>query len=204
MHEAMRSLLNAYLDGELQSTRLQEMELHLASCESCRNELTELHLVSTLLQDAPSPEFMNTERFVSNLVLRLPRQTLHSLPPKPGQLAWWLIPAGLMGAWVFVQTVFILSNLVAVAQTTSLFGQVATWLNVGQQTAWFAVLTSFFRTQAGGLQPTLSVLNGLNILGVNLVDGFLWQALIVLLYWSWLFAWWLLRRPRPIEMGNAL
>ncbi len=70
MHEDMRALLNAYLDGELHGTRLLEMELHLASCEACRNELKELHLVSDLLQAAPTPEFMPAERFVSNLTLQ--------------------------------------------------------------------------------------------------------------------------------------
>jgi hypothetical protein len=32
-------------------------------------------------------------------------------------------------------------------------------------------------------------LNRLNVLGVNWLDGFLWQALIISLYWGWLFAW---------------
>ena len=55
MHEDMRALLNAYLDGELHGTRLREMELHLSGCEACRNELKELRLVSDLLQAAPDP-----------------------------------------------------------------------------------------------------------------------------------------------------
>ena len=87
MHDDMRALLNAYLDGELNGTRLQELDLHLAGCEACREELKELRLVSELLQAAPAPEFMPAGRFASNLVLRLPRQTTRSLPPKPGALA---------------------------------------------------------------------------------------------------------------------
>ena len=42
MHEQMRPLLNAYLDGELHGKRLLEMKAHLVSCESCRNELNDL------------------------------------------------------------------------------------------------------------------------------------------------------------------
>jgi anti-sigma factor RsiW len=203
MHENMRALLNAYLDGELHGTRLQEIELHLDSCESCRNELKELHLVSDLLQAAPAPEFIPTERFVSNLTLSLPRRSLRDLPPKPSSLAWWLVPAVLLGAWFFVQTVFILANIVTAADTTGMLGQAASWLGGGQQTIWFAAVTSFSGLQSEGLHTTLSLLNELDNFSMNLLTGFLWQALIVLLYWGWLFIWWLRRRPRLMEMANA-
>jgi hypothetical protein len=199
MHEEMRALLNAYLDGELNGTRLQELELHLAVCDACREELKELRLVSKLLQAAPEPEFMPAGHFASNLVLRLPRQATRSLPVKPGALAWWLVPAGLLGAWFFVQTVFTLTGALTAAQLTGLLGQAAKWLNGGQETVWFAALTSLFGSQAGPAQPALSLLNTLNVAGVNLLDGFLWQALIALLYWSWLAVWWFRRRPRPMK-----
>ena len=198
MHEDMRTLLNAYLDGEQHGTRLREMETHLAACESCRNELEELHLVSDLLRVAPTPEFMPVERFVSNLNLRLPRRTLRDLPRKSGSLVWWLIPAGLLGAWFFVQTVFSLTDMVAAMNTTGMLGQAANWLGGGQQMIWFAAMTGLFGGQAGGVQSTLSLLNGLNVIGANLLEGFLWQALIVLLYLGWLFIWLFRRRPQPV------
>jgi anti-sigma factor RsiW len=203
MHEEMQALLNVYLDGELRGGRLQEMEIHLASCETCRNELKDLQLVSELLRAAPDPDFMNTERFVANLNLRLPRRNLRDLPPKPTWMAWWLVPAGLLGTWFFVQTLFVLTNVVTAAQITGLLGQAATWLAGGQQTAWFAALTSFFGVQVGGLQSTLSLLNNADIFSSNLLVGFLWQALIVILYWSWLLVWWFRRSPRPMQLGNA-
>jgi hypothetical protein len=203
MHEEMRALLNVYLDGELHGPRLQKMIIHLAASETCRNELKDLQLVSKLLQAAPIPEFMSTERFVSNLTLHLPRRTLRILPTKPASPAWWLVPAGLLGAWFFIQTIFLITNVVTAAQTTGLLGQAATWFSGGQQTAWFAVVTSFSGTQTGGLQSTLSMLNRADIFGSELLNGFLWQALIVLLYWSWLFIWWFWRRPRPIQLNNA-
>jgi anti-sigma factor RsiW len=204
MHEDMRTLLNAYLDGELNGTRLLEMKLHLASCESCRNELKELRLVSDLLQAAPTPEFMPAERFVSNLTLRLPRRTLRDLPPRPGSLVWWLVPAGLLVAWSFLLTLFTVTGMVTTAQTSGLLGQAATWLvGGGQETVWFAALTSLFGTQAVGAQSSLPLLNALNVYGTSLLQGFLWQALIVFLYWGWLAAWWLQRRPRPMKMVNA-
>ena len=200
MHEEMRTLLSAYLDGELHSTHLQEMKLHLAACEACRNELKELRLVSDLLQAAPVPEFMPAGRFASNLVLSLPRRTMGDLPPKPGSPAWWLVPAGLLAAWFFVQTVFTLTGAVATAQMAGLLGQAANWLNGGQETVWFAAATSLFGSRAGAAQPALSLLNTLNVYGMNLLDEFLWQALIALLYLGWLSIWWFRRRPRPMKM----
>ena len=203
MHEDIRALLSAYLDGELRGTRLMEMKLHLSACEACRNELKELRLVSDLLQAAPDPAFMPAGRFTSNLLLSLPRRTVGDLPPKPGSLIWWLAPAGLLAAWFFVQTVFTLTSAVTAAQITGLMGQAARWLSGGQETVWFAAVTSLFGSQAPA-EPALSLLNTLSVTGANLLDGFLWQALIVLLYWGWLSVWWLRRRPRPMKMENAM
>jgi hypothetical protein len=143
---------------------------------------------------------MSAERFASNLSLSLPR---HNAPPKPSLLAWWLIPGGLLAAWFFVQTVFTLTGVVTAVETTGLLGQSVNGLGGGQQTIWFAAVTSLFGGQWGVVQSTLTLLNGLNIFGVNLLEGFLWQALIVLLYWGWLFAWWFRRRPQSIKIVNA-
>ena len=204
MHEDMRALLNAYLDGELRGTRLMEMKVHLAGCEACRNELKELRLVSDLLQAAPDPEFIPAARFASNLALTLPRRNMHGLPPKPGSLAWWLVPAGILAAWYFFQTIFTLTGAFTAVQMTGLLGQAARWVSSGQETIWFAAVTGLFGSQAGAAQPALSLLNTLSVTGVNLLDGFLWQALIVLLYWGWLAVWWFRRRPRPMKMESAM
>jgi anti-sigma factor RsiW len=199
MHEDMRALLNAYLDGELRGTRLMEMKVHLAGCEACRNELKELRLVSDLLQAAPDPEFMPAARFASNLALSLPRRSMRDLPPRPGSLAWWLVPAGILAAWYFVQTVFTLTGAVSAVQITGLLG-----LGSGQATIWFAAVTSLFGSQTVAAQPALSLLNMLTVTGTNLLDGFLWQALIVSLYWGWLATWWFRRSPRPMKMESAM
>lgn len=195
MHEDMRTLLNAYLDNELHGTRLMEMKLHLASCEACREKLKDLRHVSDLLQAAPAPEFMPAEHFVSNLTLNLPRRALRDRPPKPGSLAWWLVPAGLMLAWFFVRTVFTLSGVVTVADATGLLGS-ADWLNRGGQALWFDAAMTMFGGQGGGLPSTLLTLNDVSAFGVSLLNGFLWQVGIALLYWGWLAAWWLQRGPK--------
>ena len=203
MHEEMRELLNAYLDGELHGRRLQEMETHLRACAACRNELRELRLVANLLQADPAPEFTSTERFVSQLTLSLPRRSLRDQPPKPDSLAWWLVPAGLLGAWVFVQTVFTLTDMVTAANVTGLLGHTASWLGSGQETIWFSATTSLFGGHVIGAQPMLSLLNNVSVFVANLLSGFLWQAAIVLIYWAWLFIWWLRGDRQPMKMRNA-
>ena len=203
MHEDMRTLLNPYLDDELHGKRLMELELHLASCDACQNELKELRLVSNLLQNAPSPNFMPVERFVSNLSLRLPRRTSHNLSPKPSSSALWLIPAGLLGAWFFLQTAFSLTTVVSAANITGLLGQSAYWMGGGHQTIWFAAVTNLFGGLAGGLESALSLLNGLTVVGAKLMEWYLLQALIVLLYLGWLFFWWFRLRPQSIQIENV-
>jgi hypothetical protein len=202
MHEDLRPLLNAYLDGELHGTRLLEVQAHLAACETCRQELKELRRVSDLLQAAPVPEFMPVDRFVANLTLNLPRRSLAAQPPKPGSLAWWLVPAGLLVVWFFVQTAFTLTNVVSAADATGLLGSVSAFFSGGTGHAlWFDTLTSTLGLQAasaGG--TTLSLLDQLSVFGTSLVSQFLWQALIVLAYWAWLTVWWLRRRPRPMRI----
>ena len=71
MHEDMRTLLNAYLDGELHGRRLDELETHLAACETCQEELREFSQVSEILHADHAVEAMPVERFVSQLTLRL-------------------------------------------------------------------------------------------------------------------------------------
>ena len=203
MHENMRPLLNAYLDGELIGRRLLEMEVHLASCTACRDELNELKLVSDMLQAAPAPEFPPAERFVSLLTLSLPRRPLRELPAQQASLAWWLVPVGLLGAWFFVQTVFTLTNALSAANLSGLLGHSSNWLGSGQETIWFSTLTSLVGRQVAGAQPTLSLLNNVGVFGANLVSGFLWQAVIVMLYWGWLLSWWLRSSPLSMKMENA-
>ena len=202
MHEEMRALLNAYLDGELHGWRLQEMETHLASCDTCRKELEELRLVSGWLQADTAIKAPSPDRFVSRLTLSLPRRPQHERTSKPIPLVWWLVPAGLLMAWVFIQTVYSLTDLVAVANLTGLLGNVSQWLGNGQESTWLSAATTFFGGQILA-QPTLSLVNNISVTIFNLFSGFLWQAVIVLLYWAWLCLWWFRHNPRTGKISNA-
>ena len=198
MCEDMQALLSAYLDGELHGVRLLEMKMHLASCESCRNQLKELRLVSDILRAAPAPAFTPTERFVSQMTLQLPRRPLADRPPKPGSLIWWLVPLGLMGVWFFVQTVFSVGNVVTVADATGLMGHISTFFSAGaaQHTLWFQAAEALFGNNLGGTsQTTASFLDQASQFFASFLSQFLWQAVIVLVYWGWLTVGWLIRRP---------
>lgn len=214
MCENMPTLLNAYLDGELHGQRLLEVEKHLVSCTACRNDLQELRTVSDLLRAAPAPAFLPTERFVAQLTLRLnaqdialqlPRRALRDWPPKPAVWVWWLVPAGLLGAWFFLRTIFTLTTAISAADATGLLGQAGAWFTGGQpQAAWFVAITSLFGSQMNAAQQsTLSLFNQVSVFGGDLFTGFLWQAIIVLLYWGWLAALWFRHTPQPVNVTAA-
>ncbi len=132
MIEHVTDLLGAYLDGELHGLRLRQVEEHLEKCAACRKELAEMRHLSTLLQESyPVEAFMPADRFAANMVLRLsgqeesrrlPRQAGTAPSRKPLDFIWWLVPAGMLGAWVFVQAVFTVSSLVSTADLAGLFG----------------------------------------------------------------------------------
>jgi anti-sigma factor RsiW len=203
MHEEMRTLLNAYLDGELQGRRLQEMQTHLATCDACQKELRELRLVSEQLKADTALEAPSADHFVSQLTLRLPRRPQLDRPPKSISLAWWLVPAGLLMAWVFIQTVYTLTDVVTAANLTGLLGNASHWLGGGQESAWLSAATTLFGGQILA-QPTVSLLNSVSVTVAGLFNGFLWQAGIVLVYWIWLCLWWLRHNPRPGKIRNAM
>ncbi len=205
MCEEFRPLLSAYLDNELQGASLQRLENHLATCEACRAELEELRQVSNLLHALPTPQTMPVDHFVANLTLKLPRRPVTSRSSRVGAWVWWLAPAGLLFIWFFVQTVFTISGTLSIASRTVLLGNATTWLPVAtDHTLWFSALTSLFGNLAGGTaEAAISFLDQVNILGASLAGQFLIEAVIAVLYWTWLVIWWQNRRPRTMN-GNAV
>jgi predicted anti-sigma-YlaC factor YlaD len=198
MHEDMRNLLNAYLDGELHGWRLLEMQTHLASCESCRNELRELRSVSDLLHAAPLPEFTPADRFMSNLTLNLPRRPLKAQMQRGPSLAWLLAPLALIGAWFFVQTLITLSGAVSLAADSGLLEQGTAWLSSGAGNSdLYGTMMNLFGSEIGtSTQSALSTVDQVALFGNGLLNQLLWQAVVALLYWAWMAAWWLRTRGR--------
>jgi hypothetical protein len=206
MSEHVHAWLNLYHDGELHGARLRQVESHLAECAACRAQLDELQTLSMLLRETvPTGDFTSTERFVANLTLNLPRQTETPLPRKALEIGWWLIPVGLLGTWVFLQITFSLSSVLLAASDAGLLGGSFAWLQGGApQTEWFAALMQLSGGQLGAAgQTALSYLNTANVFILNLTNGYLWQALLAVLYLGWLGSWGLRQHSFPVISSDS-
>jgi anti-sigma factor RsiW len=193
MAEHIQEYLGAYLDGELHGWRLQQVEKHLAECQACDAELAELRSLSASLQATPMEgNFTPAERFAAQVLLQLPRQQKRPLGIQPAKIGWWLAPAAILSAWVFTQTVVIVSWLVWAGGQTGLFGTSHAWLaGAPLESLWVGTALSLFNGSLAGSQPTLS-------LAVNWGQSFLiysiWLAVLAALLWTWLAVWWFRRQ----------
>ena len=186
--------LGAYHDGELRGARLHQIEGHLAECATCQANLDELRNLSALLQDtAPNGDFLLTERFVSNLVLSMPRGSEQPQPRNALKIGWWLIPVGLLGIWLFIDITLSLGSVVTLAAGTGLLGGNLAWLQGNPlQMQWFATAMNLFGNQLGALgREILSALNDANLFTKQLAGILIPQAILAVSYLGWLSSWWL-------------
>jgi hypothetical protein len=185
--------LGAYLDGELRGPRLRQVEDHLAECAACRSELESLGDLSALLRETPpAGDFTPAARFVSNLTLRLPNRPRPEASRRVLQAGWWLVPLGILVAWVFLQTLSLVTSLFATADQAGLLGSAAVWLETGHlHTTWFVTVLDLFGRQLGenGL-AVLADLDQTDLLVQGIASQFIWQLAVVGLYWGWLALWW--------------
>jgi len=202
MVEHVTEWLNAYLDGELNGMRLIRVQTHLAECATCRAKLEGLRNLSALLREtSPVVEFTPTERFAAQVALRLPHREPHPAGREYQRPAWWLVPAGLFAAWVFLQVTLGLSALLTAVGQTGLLDNTTAWLQAGQQpSVWVMTASNLF---AGNLNETgrqlLQFLGEADVLGENLFVQVEWQIGIAVLYWGWLIFWWLRQRHGKME-----
>lgn len=211
MNEHVTEWLGIYLDGELRGPQLHRVEDHLAECSTCRLELDELQNLSQMLAESASAErFTPTERFVSNLALRINAGSLNPAE-RPGgktriratEMAWWLIPAGVLVAWFFVQSYLTVSTWVSTAVTAGAFGSLASVLQGGSShSVWFtAVIILFGNGLPGHAGPFLNALDDISIFGSQITAQLVLRVGIGLLYWAWLVAWWK-RRKQSISKSE--
>jgi anti-sigma factor RsiW len=192
--------LAAYADGELRGSRLQQVKEHLAECEFCQAELESLDNLSLLLQEIPAPEFTPAERFAAQVSLRLPRSRSATYGRKALEIGWWMIPVGLLAIWFFVSVVFLVSDIVAVANNFGLLTSAPDWTIFGQLSAadWSATLGQF-----GVLSgDTLDRATFIETVARTALPQIILQVSIALLYLSWIVIWWA-RRQRQ-EHGQLL
>ena len=201
MPEHTSEWLSPYLDGELRGTRLHQVEAHLAECASCQAELASLKRLSSWLSEVPGPEFTSTEHFAAQVSLRLPqRQT--SIPRiKILEISWWLIPVGLLGAWVVVNLSFLIGDVLSGATRLGLLTEASDWTALGSSSP---VYWSRLLAQVGILRgSSLDWASSIEALARTALPQITLQLWIALLYMSWIAIWWSRRRPQvagqPLE-----
>jgi hypothetical protein len=143
------------------------------------------------------------ERFVAQVGLRLPRRPKRPAWQRMLETGWQLVPVGLLGAWAFAQTAFIVAGGVLVALRMGLGENVAAGLlPVAQQEPW---LTKVFDLSGAGLNDVgrivLQLLSNGGPLGWGVTLNLVSLVIIGLLYWSWLASWWARHQHR--QLGQA-
>jgi predicted anti-sigma-YlaC factor YlaD len=185
--------LNAYLDGELHGSRLQHVETHLVECQSCQAELESLEGLSNLLQEAPEPEFISPERFAAQVSLRLPYSQPTLSRKKMLEAGWWMIPVGLLATWVFINTSFLVSDMLSVANTFGLLTGISNWIIPGAAD-WSAMLGQFGVLSGNSFDVATST----EIFTRTSLPQLILQVSIALLYLSWIAIWWARHRRQGI------
>ncbi|MBE0681659.1 MAG: zf-HC2 domain-containing protein [Anaerolineales bacterium] len=185
--------LNAYLDGELKGGRLHQVQEHLAECEACLAELESLQSLSALLQEVPAAELTSNERFVSQVNLLLPQKQTATPRRQLLEVGWWMIPVGLLMAWIFVGTTIFVSDMVSAANTFGLLEDAAPLLVSDSSTGayWTSTLRQFGLLEGEGLQWAERTESYTR----NVLPQFIWQVSIAMLYLTWIAIWWA-RRSR--------
>ncbi|HDQ72874.1 MAG TPA: hypothetical protein ENN19_12375 [Chloroflexi bacterium] len=203
MSEHVTEWLSAYHDGALEERRLRQVKLHLLECEACRAALDTLQKLSALLQESPAPATLTRpDRFVAQVGLRLPRRQEQPPGKRALGLAWRLMPVGLLGAWVFSQTLFLVAKWLMWVWRTPVGGEYfAAILPVALPASFWAGVSqladaSLLDVGRLFLQP-----------GVGW-ETFLQSAALILIgicYCSWLASWWAYRRHlqgRELKIEN--
>ena len=199
MSDHITEWLNAYLDGELRGRRLHQVEEHLAECEACQAEFESLQGISSLLHEVPAGEFTANETFVSQVNLLLPQHPVSSRRRKILEVGWWMVPVGLLLAWIFVSTTILVSDMVSVANNFGLLDNVNVLTSDTSNNAyWTSTLGQFGLLEGNSLQWAEMT----ESISRNLIPQFVLQVSIALLYLTWLAIWW--ARQRRQGNGQAL
>lgn len=192
MSNHVNEWLNAYLDGELKGARLRQVEEHLAGCEACQAELESLQGLSAMLQEVPAAEFASHERFATQVNLLLPQKQTAAPRLRLLEIGWWMIPVGLLMAWIFVSTAVLVSDVFSAAGSFGLLDDTTSALVADPSD--YAVWTSTL-AQIGLLEgDILGWAETIESFTRNVLPQFTWQVSIALLYLTWIAIWWARQR----------
>jgi hypothetical protein len=107
-------------------------------------------------------------------------------------VSWWLIPGGILGAWVFLQAVLVVSGLALAAGLASPLNGSLAWLSdlPGQNMFTSGMLGLVDDRLGHTVSSLLLYLGNGTTLGWNLLLPVVFQAALALLFASWLAVWW--------------
>jgi len=199
MSEHIIQKLSAYLDGELNDREIQKIEKHLEECAICQEEYESLQSLSSLLAEAPLPDFPSAKDFSANVALRLPRKAVAPTSSKALEIGWWMAPVSLLMAWIFINTTNLIGEMLGAANRFGLMNT-TDFLDVSSstQTTWSATFANF------------GLLAGSDLQWAQILESFtratvpqmIFQISIAILYLSWMAIWW--ARHTRNEFGQAL
>lgn len=191
--------LNAYFDGELHGHRLHQVEEHLAKCEACQKELETLGSLSGLLEEVPLPDFPSPERFAAQVNLLLPQKRTPAPQRQLLEVGWWMIPVGLLAAWVFISTAVLVGDVVSVAKNVGLLNStVASFISTPSE----AVNVTSTMGQFGMLQGnSLRWAETTESFTRGLFPQIVLQASVAMLYLTWIVVWWTRQTNKELIEG---
>ncbi|MEP7134129.1 MAG: zf-HC2 domain-containing protein [Chloroflexota bacterium] len=180
--------LNAYFDGELHGSRLQQVQAHLITCKTCQDELDALGNVSGLLHEVPLPDFPSPERFATQVNLLLPHKRTLTPSRRLFEVGWWLIPVGIVATWVFITTAILLSDVVSTAKNFGILDNTtASFISAPSDTADVtSTLGQFGMLRGSGLQWAETT----ETYTRSVLPQVILQVAVALLYLTWFAIWW--------------
>jgi predicted anti-sigma-YlaC factor YlaD len=203
MSDHILELLGAYIDGELHGGQLRKVEAHLGECQACLEEYYALQALSETLRAVPVPDFPMPERIAADVALRLPRKPVKPMRTKALEVGWWLVPVGLIVAWIFVSTTILVSNVVTAAGEFGLLDSASAWLVAGSSGVNYSALVGQFGLLEGGSLEWFVVSESFSR---TLIMSIFWQVAIAMLYLSWFAIWWARHTRqglgRPLDSGS--
>ena len=201
MTEHVTASLGAYHDGELRGHRVHQVEAHLAECARCGAQLEQLRALTAVLgASPPAADLTSPERFVAQVGFRLRQRSERSTRGKALEIGWRLAPLSLLGAWAFLQAVFLVAGVTLLARHLGLGGEMLAGL--GSAAPPGPTLAETLRLSGAGLnglaQVVLYWLRDEGPMGWGVTLNLAAMAVISLLYGSWLASWWARRRRRQL------
>ncbi len=201
MIDHVTHLLGAYHDGELQGRRLNQVEEHLSTCESCQGELEQLQALSNLLAQHPAPSALTSaDTFVAQVALQMPRSPDEPTIKRVFNFGWQAAPVGILSVWAFVQSLLIVSGIIFLLMRlginlepmTNFLAPPSGGLNLG-------MFFGFEGESLGELGRTaVEILGNGGPLGWGPMFYLALMLILGLLYCSWMASWWVRHRQKQL------